>query len=96
MAKSTFARIEDRVEEAVLDLRRTAEEAAEDTQHALTSAAGSLARASQRLLADARARGGAAGRMTVREVREHPLATTAILLSVAVVAGALLARSLRD
>lgn len=94
MPKSSIARlgdrIEDRVEDTVADLRRVAGEAAGDAQEALGAAATALTHAAQALVEETRARGRAAGEITVREVREHPIATAAIVLSVLAVAGLLI------
>lgn len=98
MPKSPIARlgdrIEDRVEDTFDDLRRVAGAAASDTQEALTAAATSLSHAAQALIEETRSRGRAAGQVTLREAREHPIATAAIVLSIVAVAGLLLSNRL--
>lgn len=94
MSKSPIAeladRVEDRFEDTIRDVKRTAGEVSADTQEALAAAALSLAHASQALIEEVNDRARQAGRYTVREVREHPIATTAIVLSVVAVAAAVL------
>ena len=84
-------RIEERVEDTLDGVRRAAAEAAADTQRALGAAAASVAEAAQALSEQTRARGREAARFTARGAREHPVAATAVGLSLLAAVGLLVA-----
>lgn len=96
MSKSPVAklgdRLEDRIEDAARDVRRAADNIVEEAQENLAAAARSLADAADALAEEAADRARTAGQAAMREVREHPIATTAIVLSAFALAAVLFSR----
>lgn len=96
MSKSPIARladhVEDRADSAVTEFRKSAEELGAESQRSLAKASRSLARASRALLKQAKKSGRQAGRFTGHEIRQHPVAAAAVLISAVALAGLALSR----
>jgi len=92
LAKKYAGDLEDTLEDVVDHLRTVAETTGEEAQDALARAAASVGQAAQTLAAQAREQSKVLAERGVRQVREHPIAATALGVAVTALVGYLIVR----